>query len=117
MRRVYKSAVVFHNSLISVLVYPSLVSVAVSNFISYCTEICLSSGLFLSPFSEPFTPSAISRRDQMVRAEHSTLMKNTLLIYAVAQQCCWSYPVDNRLNAFVFKMERRGYFEVVSLRI
>lgn len=53
----------------------------------------------------------------MVRAEHSTLMKNTLLIYAVAQQCCWSYPVDNRLNAFVFKMERRGYFEVVSLRI
>lgn len=66
------STVVFHNSLIPVLISPSPVGVAVPNFISYCTEICLCPGLFLSPFTEPFPPSAISRRDQMVRAEHST---------------------------------------------
>lgn len=40
----------------------------------------------------------------MIRAEHSTLMENTFQIYAVAQQCCHSYPSDNHVNAFIFKM-------------
>lgn len=43
----------------------------------------------------------------MIGAEHSTLMENTLLIYAVAQQCCRSYPLDNHVNAFILKMEKK----------
>lgn len=99
MTRAYRSTVVFTTILFfftSSIVYPSPISVVASSFsISFCTEICLCSKLFLSPFSEAFTTSAISRRDQIIRAEHSTLMENTLLIYAVAQQSCMSYPVDN----------------------
>lgn len=43
----------------------------------------------------------------MIGAEHSTLMENTLLMYAVAQQCCRSYPLDNHVNAFILKMEKK----------
>lgn len=39
------------------------------------------------------------------------------LIYAVAQQSCTSYPLDNHVNAFVLKMEKKWYFYVLSLYI
>lgn len=111
MTRAYRSTVVFTTIpffFTSPIVYPSPISVVASSFsISFCTEICLCSKLFLSPFSEAFTTSAISRRDQIIRAEHSTLMENMLLIYAVAQQSCTSYPLDNHVNAFIWKWEKR----------